>query len=123
MGGSYQPMVEFEVTLRVQVPQGDSTPLEWDWADLTDTAEEDIAFHSMRVVRSYNRDLDGDTICLHCGQVIHVFDKAPGQYADENRQGWATDRSGDVLEDFICPRRESSGRWPHGKPHEPKEEA
>lgn len=58
--------------------------------------------------------------CKHCGASIHLFDKAPfALMATDNGQGWATDESGDPVEDFVCPVREASGRYPDGKPHEP----
>ncbi len=60
-------------------------------------------------------------------QNIYLFDKAPILKHVESEApiligtdaGWATDRSGDIVEDFICPGREASGRWPHGRPHKP----
>lgn len=52
--------------------------------------------------------------CRYCKQEVFVFDKPP-EFAPE---GWATDETGDPVEDFICPARESSGRFPDGKPHE-----
>lgn len=61
---------------------------------------------------------DDAKVCKHCGAEVYIFDKAPEFAADENGQGWATDDSGDVMGDFICPERESTGRFPDGKPHE-----
>lgn len=58
MSESYVPYTEFEVTLTIHVPLGEPLPLEWDWAALTDMLDEDIQFHSQRVVRTYNRDDD-----------------------------------------------------------------
>lgn len=58
---SYMPYIEYEVTLRVHVPRHEAqvaTPLEWDWADLTDMDSEDITFHSQRIVDEYNRDVE-----------------------------------------------------------------
>lgn len=58
--------------------------------------------------------------CRYCHHLIYLFDKAPIAFAAESgARGWAEDNSGDVLDDFICPSRDSSGRWPDGKPHEP----
>lgn len=61
-----------------------------------------------------------ETLCWYCKEPIYLFDKAPVEFALENGSGWATDHCGDIKEDFICTNRESSGRWPDGKPHEPQ---
>lgn len=53
------------------------------------------------------------TRCVHCNSSVSRFDKAP-KWSD----GWATDITGDIEEDFICPARQTTGRHPDGKPHE-----
>jgi len=59
-------------------------------------------------------------ICKHCKQPIDLYDKAPSfAQVNDSRQGWAADQTGDPDEDFYCPEREASGRFPDGKPHEP----
>jgi hypothetical protein len=62
---------------------------------------------------------EDETRCIRCGQVVALFDKAPS-WAKVNGggQGWATDLTGDPVEGFICPARETSARFPDGKPHE-----
>lgn len=63
--------------------------------------------------------LGDGTTCSYCHQEIFLFDKAPTEFAREDGAGWALDYSGDIQDDFICNARESTGRWPNGKPHDP----
>lgn len=61
--------------------------------------------------------------CQHCDAEITIFDYKPTGDEDADvfeyaGPQWATDESGDPNEDFICPARESSARWPNGRPHE-----
>mgnify|MGYP006958846545 CR=1 FL=1 len=61
-------------------------------------------------------------ICAYCNQEIYLMDYKPtGDHLrdiqDKTDRLWAADISGDPNDDFICPAREATGRWPNGKRH------
>lgn len=61
-------------------------------------------------------------VCQYCGDEIFIFNKAPSGFElSEYGEGWATDITGDIVEDFICFAREATDDCPDGMPHEPLE--